>query len=100
MSEVTRPTIVSLTHNEVRRDDPRSGRAGWPTGSGRVASLIEQFPRRGKRTETFWDPTPAETIRPMRAADLCEDERFTKHLKARPVSASRTSNTTKRRKAG
>ncbi|HMB02326.1 MAG TPA: hypothetical protein VKP69_01135 [Isosphaeraceae bacterium] len=98
--EVIRQTIVYLTHNEARMDYPRYRRAGLPTCSGLVESLIKQFNRRVKGTEKFWNPTQAETILQVRAAYLCEDERLTKHLKARPVSAYRTYNTTKRRKAG
>jgi len=98
--EVIRQTIVYLTHNEARMDYPRYRRAGLPTCSGLVESLIKQFNRRVKGTEKFWNPTQAETILQLRAAYLCEDERLTKHLKTRPVSAYRTYNTTKRRKAG
>jgi hypothetical protein len=98
--EVIRQTIVYLTNNESRMDYPRYRRAGLPTCSGLVESLIKQFNRRVKGTEKFWNPTQAETILQLRAAYLCEDERLNKHLKARPVSAYRTYNTTKRRKAG
>jgi hypothetical protein len=98
--EVIRQTLVYLTNNEARMDYPRYRQAGLPTCSGLVESLIKQFNRRVKGTEKFWNPTQAETILQLRAAYLCEDERLTKHLKARPVNAYRTYNTTKRRKAG
>ncbi|MBV8383148.1 MAG: hypothetical protein JOZ63_11105 [Planctomycetaceae bacterium] len=98
--EVIRATIVYLNHNEARMDYPRYRRAGLPTCSGLVESLIKQINRRIKGTEKFWNPTQAETILQLRAAYLSEDERLTKHLKTRPVSPYRTYNTTKRRKAG
>jgi hypothetical protein len=98
--EVIRLTIGYLSHTEARRDDPRYRRAGLPTCSGLMESLIKQFNRRVKGTEKFWNPTQAETILQRRAASLSEDARLTKHLKTRPVSPYRTYNTTKRRKAG
>jgi hypothetical protein len=98
--EVIRPTLVYLTHNEARMDYPRYRRAGLPTCSGLVESLIKQFHRRVKGTEKFWNPTPAETILPGRAAYLSEDEWLSKHLKNRPISAFRRYEGTKRRKAG
>jgi hypothetical protein len=98
--EVIRLTIGYLTNNEARMDYPRYRRAGLPTCSGLVESLIKQFNRRVKGTEKFWNPTQGETILQLRAAYLCEDERLAKHFKSRPVSAFRTYNTTKRRKAG
>jgi len=98
--EVIRLTIGYLSHNEARMDYPRYRRAGLPTCSGLMESLIKQFNRRVKGTEKFWNPTQAETILQLRAAYLSEDERLTKHLKTRPVSPYRTYNTTKRRKAG
>jgi hypothetical protein len=98
--EVLRVTLGYLSHNQPRMDYPRYRRAGLPICSGLVASLIKQFNRRVKGTEKFWNPAQAETILQLRAADLGEDERLTKHLKTRPVSPYRTYNTTKRRKAG
>jgi hypothetical protein len=98
--EVIRLAIGDLSPNEPRRDYPRYRRAGLPTFSGLVESLIKQFNRRVKGTEKFWNPTQAETILQLRAAYLCEDERLSKHLKTRPVSPYRTYHTTKRRKAG
>jgi hypothetical protein len=93
-------TIGYLTNNQARMDYPRYRRAGLPTCSGLVESLIKQFNRRVKGTEKFWNPTGAETILQLRAAYLCEDERLKKHLKTRPVSPYRQYQTTKRRKAG
>jgi hypothetical protein len=98
--EVIRLTIGYLTNNESRMDYPRYRRAGLPTCSGLVESLVKQFNRRVKGTEKFWNPSQAETILQLRAAYLCEDDRLNKHLKTRPISAHRPYNTTKRKKAG
>lgn len=98
--EVIRQTIVYLTHNETRMDYPRYRRAGLPTSSGLVESLIKLFNRRVKGTEKFWNPTQAETILQLRAAYLSEDERLKKYLDTRPMSPYRRYQTTKRRKAG
>lgn len=98
--EVIRVTIGYLTNNEARMDYPRYRRAGLPTCSGLVESLVKQFNRRVKGTEKFWNPSQAETILQRRAAFLCDDERLTKHMKTRPISAYRTYKTTRKRKAG
>lgn len=98
--EVIRLTIGYLTNNESRMDYPRYRRAGLPTCSGLVESLVKQFNRRVKGTEKFWNPSQAETILQLRAAFLCEDETLNKHLKYRPVSAYRNYQTTRTRKVG
>src|SRR5260370_38484856 len=85
-SEVIRLAIVYLTNNQARMDYPRYRRAGLPTCSGLVESLVKQFNRRVKGTEKFWNPTHAETILQLRASHLCEDERFSTSMKNRPVS--------------
>ena len=51
--EVIRLTIGYLTNNEFRMDYPRYRRAGLPTCSGLVESLVKQFNRRVKGTEKF-----------------------------------------------
>jgi hypothetical protein len=98
--EVIRQTIVYLTNNQARMDYPRYRRAGLPTCSGLVESLIKQFNRRVKGTEKFWNPTQGETILQLRAAYLSDDERLKKHLKTRAMSPYRRYQTTERRKAG
>jgi len=98
--EVIRVTIGYLGHNEGRMDYPRYRRAGLPTCSGLVESLVKQFNRRVKGTEKFWNPAQAETILQLRAAYLSEDDRLAKHLRDRPISAFRRYQRTKRRKAG
>jgi hypothetical protein len=98
--EVIRLTIGYLVNNQPRMDYPRYRRAGLPTCSGLVESLVKQFNHRVKGTEKFWNSTQAETILQLRAAYLCEDDRLAEHLKNRPVSPFRTYRTTTRRKAG
>jgi hypothetical protein len=98
--EVIRLAVGYLVSNQPRMDYPRYRRAGLPTCSGLVESLVKQFNRRVKGTEKFWNPTQAETILQLRAAYLCEDDRLAKHFKNRPVSPFRRYETTKRRKAG
>jgi hypothetical protein len=98
--EVIRLTIGYLTNNQTRMDYPRYRREGLPTCSGMVESLVKQFNRRVKGTEKFWNPAQAESILQLRAAYLSEDDRLAKHIKTRPISAFRSYQTTKRRKAG
>jgi hypothetical protein len=97
---VVSKTIGYLEHNEPRMDYPRYRREGLPIMSGRVESLIKQFNRRVKGTEKSWNEDQAEMILQLRAAQLSEDDRLSKHLKNRPTSPFRSYNTTKRRKAG
>ena len=73
---------------------------GLPVTSGRVESLIKQFNRRVKGSEKAWNPDQAEMILQLRAAQLSEDDRLSKHLKNRPISPFRSYKATKRRKAG
>jgi hypothetical protein len=96
--EVIRQTIVYLTHNEARMDYPRYRRAGLPTSSGAVESLVKLFNRRVKGTEKFWNPTQAETILQLRAAYLSQDDRLNKYLQHRAVSPNRRYHTTRTRK--
>jgi hypothetical protein len=97
---VVSKTIGYLEHNELRMDYPRYRREGLPIMSGRVESLIKQFNRRVKGTEKSWNEDQAEMILQLRAAQLSEDDRLSKHLKNRPTSPFRSYKTTKRRKAG
>jgi hypothetical protein len=98
--EVIRVAIGYLSHNESRMDYPRYRRAGLPTCSSLVESLVKQFNRRVKGTEKFWNPEQAETILQLRAAYLSEDDRLAKHLRDRPISTFRKYQSTKRRKTG
>ncbi len=98
--EVIRVTIGYLENNRSRMDYPRYRRAGLPTCSALVESLIKQINRRVKGTEKFWNPTNAEKILQLRAAYLSEDDRLNKHLKTRPINAFRRYQTEKRGKLG
>lgn len=93
-------TIGYLEHNQLRMDYARYRREGLPIMSGRVESLMKLFNRRVKGTEKFWNEGHAEMILQLRAAQLSEDDRLSKHLKNRPTSPFRSYKTTKRRKAG
>jgi hypothetical protein len=97
---VAAQVIGYLEHNQERMDYPRYRQAGLPVTSSRVESLIKQFNRRVKGTEKFWNEDQAETILQVRAAQLSEDDRLSKHLKNRPISPFRRYKATKRRKAG
>jgi hypothetical protein len=97
---VVSKTIGYLEHNQPRMDYPRYRRQGLPVMSGRVESLMKQFNRRVKGTEKSWNEDQAEMILQLRAAQLSEDDRLSKHLKSRPISPFRGYKTTKRRKAG
>ena len=61
---------------------------------------MKQFNRRVKGTEKFWNEDQAEMILQLRAAQLSEDDRLSKHLKTRPISPFRQYKGTKRRKTG
>jgi hypothetical protein len=97
---VVSKTIGYLEHNRPRMDYPRYRRQGLPVVSGLVESLVKQFNRRVKGTEKFWNEAQAETILQLRAAQLSEDDRLTKHLKARKIGPFRQYKAGKRRKAG
>jgi hypothetical protein len=97
---VVSKTIGYLEHNRPRMDYPRYRREGLPVMSGRVESLIKQFNRRVKGTEKSWNEDQAEMILQLRAAQLSEDDRLSKHLKSRPISPFRSYKATQRRKTG
>lgn len=92
--------IGYLEHNQSRMDYARYRQEGLPITSSLVESLVKQFNHRVKGTEKFWNKSQAETILQLRAAQLSEDDRLTKHLKTRPVSPFRRDESGKRRKAG
>ena len=98
--QVISRAIGYFEHNRPRMDYPRYRRDGLPVTSGRVESLIKQFNRRVKGTEKAWNPDHAEMILQLRAAQLSDDDRLSKHLKNRPISPFRSYKATKRKKAG
>jgi hypothetical protein len=93
-------TIGYFENNQSRMDYSRYRRAGLPVTSGRVESLIKQFNRRVKGTEKAWIPEHAEMILQLRAAQLSEDDRLSKHMRNRPISPFRAYKTTRRKQAG
>jgi hypothetical protein len=92
--------IGYLENNQCRMDYARYRQQGLPITSSLVESLVKQFNHRVKGTEKFWNESQAETILQLRAAQLSEDDRLTKHLKTRLVSPFRRYESGKRRKAG
>lgn len=80
---VVATTLGYLENNQSRMKYPDYRRAGLPTMSGLVESLIKQFNYRVKGTEKSWTPKNAESILQVRAALLSEDERFEKHMESR-----------------
>jgi hypothetical protein len=92
--------IGYLENNQSRMDYARYRQQGLPITSSLVESLVKQFNHRVKGTEKFWNESQAETILQLRAAQLSEDDRLTKHLKTRLVSPFRRYESGKRRKAG
>jgi hypothetical protein len=92
--------IGYLENNQCRMDYARYRQQGLPITSSLVEALVKQFNHRVKGTEKFWNESQAETILQLRAAQLSEDDRLTKHLKTRPISPLRRYESRKRRKAG
>jgi hypothetical protein len=73
-----------LRNNAERMKYPEYRTSGLPVTSSWVESLIKEINYRVKGTEKFWNESGAESILAARAAALCDDERFAKHLTARP----------------
>lgn len=74
--------------NAHRMDYANYRRAGLPTTSTAVESLIKQFNKRVKGTEQFWIEGGAEAILQVRAAYLSEDDRVAQfHDHRRPGRA-------------
>ena len=85
-----RDAVRYLTNNQSRMDYPRYRRAGLPTTSALMESMVKEINYRVKGTEMFWnDPSGAEAILQVRAAALCDDDRLVRHLAARPGSTRR-----------
>lgn len=78
-------TIGYLEHNEQRMNYPAYRRAGLPVTTAWMESLVKEVNYRTKGTEMFWDdPEGAEAILQVRAAALCDDDRLSQHMAARP----------------
>lgn len=79
-----------LRHNRERMDYPRYRRAGLPTTSSLVESLVGEFAARVKGKQKHWTrPGGAESILQLRAALLSEDGRLELHFAHRPGCAFR-----------
>ncbi len=76
-----------LANNLARMNYPDYRRAGLPTTSALMESLVKEVNYRVKGTEMFWnDPAGAEAILQIRAAVLSEDDRLSLYLATRPGS--------------
>jgi hypothetical protein len=79
-----------LRNNQKRMDYPRYRRAGLPTTSSLVESLVGEFNTRVKDKRKHWTRTHgAESILQLRAAILSGDERLSRFFADRPGSPFR-----------
>jgi len=82
--KVLADTMTYLSNNKSRMDYPRYRRDGLPITSAHMESLVKEIGYRVKGTEKFWNEgDSAEAILQIRAATLCEDDRFQKYLARR-----------------
>jgi hypothetical protein len=91
--------LTYATNNRERMNYPKYRCLGLPISSAPVESTIKQINRRVKGSEKFWLSCGAEAILQLRAAQLSEDDRWTrnwlrprKHRRA--VGAGRLTQTT------
>jgi hypothetical protein len=74
-----------LRNNQQRMDYPRYRRAGLPTTSSLVESLVGEVNARVKSKQKYWTrPQGAEAILQLRAALLSEDDRLSRYCANRP----------------
>jgi hypothetical protein len=79
-----------FVNNAPRMKYPEYRRAGLPTTSSLVESLVGEVNARVKGQQKYWDRgAGAEAILQLRAAVLSEDERLDHYLSARPGSPYR-----------
>jgi hypothetical protein len=79
-----------LGHNQERMHYPEYRRAGLPTTSSLVESLVGQVNARVKSKQKYWNRgRAAEAMLHLRAALLSEDGRLDRYLQERPGSAYR-----------
>jgi hypothetical protein len=71
--------LTYVTNNRERMDYPEYRRLGLPISSAPVESTIKQINRRVKGTEKFWLEGGAEAMLQLRAAQLSEDDRWTRY---------------------
>jgi len=115
--------VTYLEHNQSRMDYPRYRCLGLPVTSALVESLIKQFNWRMKGTEKYWNRSEEPAISPrtgrpirgrvvvdppemsvesmlqVRAALLSDDDRLSKHIRARPGCPFVRRSTQRRRAA-
>jgi hypothetical protein len=72
-------TLTYVTNNRQRMDYPAYRRLGLPVGSAPVESTIKQINRRVKGSEKFWLAGGAEAMLQLRAAQLSQDDRWTRN---------------------
>jgi hypothetical protein len=72
-------TLTYVTNNRPRMNYPEYRRLGLPISSAPVESTIKQINRRVKGTEKFWLAGGAEAMLQLRAAQLSEDDRWTRY---------------------
>ena len=76
-------TLTYVNNNRQRMNYPEYRCLGLPVSSAPVESTIKQINRRMKGSEKFWLEGGAETMLQLRAAQLCQDDRWKRYW-ARP----------------
>ena len=80
-------TIGYFENNQERMKYPEYRKAGLPTSSCLIESLIKEINHRVKGSEKFWnDGTRGEAILQIRAALLSDNNRLKKYFQNRPGS--------------
>jgi len=88
--KVLAEAITYFENNANKMNYPRYRKAGLPTTSAHMESLVKEVNYRVKGTEKFWNDGPAgEAILQVRAAALCDDDRLKKYMRSRPGSPFR-----------
>jgi hypothetical protein len=72
-------TLTYVTNNRQRMNYPEYRRQGLPISSAPVESTIKQINRRVKGSEKFWLEGGAEALLQLRAAQLSQDDRWTRN---------------------
>lgn len=76
-------TLTYVTNNRERMDYPEYRRLGLPVSSAPVESTIKQINRRLKGSEKFWLTEGAEAMLQLRAAQLSDDDRWSRNWQRR-----------------
>jgi hypothetical protein len=92
-------TLTYVTNNRERMDYPEYRRLGLPVSSAPVESTIKQINRRVKGTEKFWLEGGAEAMLQLRAAQLSQDDRWTRNW-SRPRQHRRAAGSGRLAQAG